>query len=82
MSRHQGPGSQHGNDEYRGAILNGIIATEKGYITADELIHVLKVQVQEDMEHGSHRLIGEILLAQGKMTVGQIDHVLRLLSQR
>ncbi|MFX0201400.1 MAG: hypothetical protein ACFFCW_35235 [Candidatus Hodarchaeota archaeon] len=60
----------------------GIIATENGYITADELIDVLKVQVQEDMEYGSHRLIGEILLAQGKMTVGQIDHVLRLLSQR
>ena len=60
----------------------GIIAIEKGYITAEQLIDALKVQVQEDIEHGSHRLIGEILLAQSSMTVGQIDRVLKTLSQQ
>jgi hypothetical protein len=60
----------------------GIIAIEKGFITADQLIDALRVQVQEDIQHGSHRLVGEILLAHGNMTVGQIDHVLKILSQR
>ena len=40
----------------------GVVAIEKGFITADELINGLKVQVQEDVGLGYHRLIGEILL--------------------
>ncbi len=60
----------------------GIIAIEKGYITPDKFIDALRVQVQEDIEYGSHRLIGEILVAQGTMTVAQVDHVLKILSQR
>jgi hypothetical protein len=58
----------------------GTTAVEKGYITPDELIDALKVQVHEDIEHKSHRLIGEIFLDQGKMIAGQVDEVLEVLS--
>ncbi len=60
----------------------GLIAIEKGYITPHDLIEVLKEQVEEDIEKGSHRLIGEILAGRGKMTAEQVEDVLMALSQQ
>ena len=60
----------------------GIIAIEKGYITPEELVDALRVQVQEDIEYGHHRIIGEILLAQGNLIPAQIEEVLRVLFNR
>ncbi|MBL7175658.1 MAG: hypothetical protein ISS66_07500 [Desulfobacteraceae bacterium] len=57
----------------------GIIAIEKGFITPDELIDGLKVQVREDIEKGTHRLIGTILFDQDIMTDIQINEVLEVL---
>ncbi len=54
----------------------GILAVEKGFVTADQVIEALKIQVIEDIERGKHRLIGRILLEQGLMTISQIDEVL------
>lgn len=54
----------------------GIIAIEKGFITSDELIDALKTQVEEDVEIGTHRLIGEILLDKDYITATQIENVL------
>lgn len=54
----------------------GIIAIEKGFITSDELIEALKIQVKEDIEYETHRLIGEILLDQNFITAQQIQEVL------
>lgn len=53
----------------------GIIAVEKGYITPDDLIKALAVQVREDVANGTHRLVGEILLGMDVMTVDQIEEV-------
>jgi hypothetical protein len=58
----------------------GVIAVEKGFITPDQLFDALKVQVQDDMEAGSHRLIGEILCAHNAMSFEQVDQVLRVLT--
>ena len=58
----------------------GIIAIEMGFITPDDLIDALKVQVREDVEYREHRRIGEILVAQGKMREEQIQEVLNTLS--
>jgi hypothetical protein len=60
----------------------GIIAIEKGYITPEELVDALRVQVQEDIEYGCHRIIGEILLAQDNMIPAQIEEVLKVLFNR
>ncbi|MBW2118941.1 MAG: hypothetical protein JRF53_14535 [Deltaproteobacteria bacterium] len=60
----------------------GVIAIEKGFITPDELIKALTVQVQEDIEHLTHRQIGEILLDQDIMSANQIEEVVRVIFDR
>ena len=60
----------------------GIIAIEKGFITKDELIDALRIQVKEDIKKGTHRLMGEILASQDKMTARQIEDVLAELFKR
>ena len=57
----------------------GVVAVEKGFITPDQLFEALKVQVQEDLETETHRLVGEILLEQGLITAEQRDKVLEVL---
>jgi hypothetical protein len=55
----------------------GVLAVEKGIITADQVIEAFRIQVMEDIEKGKHRLIGRILLEQGLITLSQIDDVLK-----
>ncbi len=57
----------------------GIIAIERGFISSEELIEALKVQVGEEIEIGKHRLLGEILLYQDRITARQIDEVVKTL---
>jgi hypothetical protein len=57
----------------------GVVAVQKGLITADQLFKALKVQVQDDLEKGNHRLLGEILFDQGVMTWTQVGEVLETL---
>ena len=55
----------------------GIIAIEKGYITSDEFVEALKIQIAEDFEMGRHSPIGRILLNLDKMSARQIHEVLK-----
>ncbi|MFC1811473.1 hypothetical protein ACFL03_02150 [Thermodesulfobacteriota bacterium] len=55
----------------------GVIAAEKGFITADELVNALTIQVQEDIEMGYHRLIGKIFVDQGIMSGKQVSELLK-----
>ncbi len=57
----------------------GIISIEKGFISSEDLIEALKVQVGEEIEIGKHRLLGAILLYEDKITATQIDDVLKTL---
>ena len=54
----------------------GVIAIEKEFITPEQFVEALKIQVMDDVEKGTHRLIGRIILEQGIMTLDQIDAVL------
>ena len=54
----------------------GLLAIERGYITSDDLIRAIKVQVEEDVANNSHRLIGEILLDMNCLTATQIQEIL------
>ncbi|MBW1771096.1 MAG: hypothetical protein JRJ17_08105 [Deltaproteobacteria bacterium] len=45
----------------------------------DQLFKALKVQVQDDLEQGDHRLLGEILQGEGVMTWTQVGEVLQTL---
>jgi hypothetical protein len=55
----------------------GIIAIEKGFITQEDLIHVLTTQVREDIENGTHRLVGELFLDLEIMDANQIEEVVK-----
>lgn len=60
----------------------GLIAIKKGYITPDDLIEALRIQVQSDIGQGKHQRIGEILVTEGKMTDAQVEDVLEALSEQ
>ena len=55
----------------------GIIAIERGFITQEDLILALTTQVREDIEHGAHRLIGELFFDLNIMDENQIDEVVK-----
>lgn len=54
----------------------GATAIEKGYITIEQLIEALAIQVKDEAEHGSHRLLGSILFEQDIMTGDQLQDVI------
>lgn len=59
----------------------GILAVEKGMVTAEQVINAMRIQIMEDVAKGKHRLIGLILLEQGVLSLGQIDEVLRAMGK-
>ena len=63
------------NQERRG-IRFGVVAVERGFITPEQLVAALQVQVEENLQSSQHRLIGMILLEQGLLTLEQIDEIL------
>ncbi|MBW1797864.1 MAG: hypothetical protein JRJ21_05540 [Deltaproteobacteria bacterium] len=73
------PDKPRGFEQYEKRF--GIIATEKGYITRNDLIEALSIQVHEDIKYGTHRLVGEIFLDQDKMTANQIEEVVHAIFQ-
>jgi hypothetical protein len=58
----------------------GTIAVEKGFITDDQLIEALTVQIRDNMSGKAHRLTGTILFELKYMDARQIDDVLRCMA--
>lgn len=54
----------------------GYIAVNKGFISEEQLAEAMLCQIKEDLCGLSHRLLGQILLANGNMTKAQVDIVL------
>ena len=54
----------------------GVVAMEKGFITAVQLLEAMRVQITEDIELQTHRPIGAILLDQEAITGPQLNEVL------
>jgi hypothetical protein len=63
-------------------IRFGIVAIDKGFITAEQLIEALKTQVIGAIEKKEHKLIGTILLEMGLVTREQIDEVVMELANK
>lgn len=61
----------------RREIPFGAMAVERGFITTGQLGKAVSVQMKLDLERGIHRLLGEILVEMGFMTVSQVDEVLQ-----
>ena len=59
----------------------GIIALEKGIVTANQVVDALKTQVEEDLSTGQHRLIGRILLEKEVITLSQLNEVLNIMEK-
>lgn len=59
----------------------GIIAVENGFISPNQLIKAINIQIMEDVKKGSHRLVGRILLEEKNMTRPQVDEVLKSLGE-
>ncbi len=60
----------------------GLIAVGKGFITLEQLIKAMQIQVTEDVERLKHRLIGEILIEMDAMNSSQIMEVLNSMDNR
>ena len=54
----------------------GVVAIDKGFITLENLIEGIKIQVIENLEGSEHRLIGQILWEKGYITSEHINKVL------
>lgn len=54
----------------------GIIAIAKEYITPNDLVKGLTMQVNEDIRNMPHRLLGKIFFDMGIMTDKQVEEVL------
>ena len=54
----------------------GTLAVEKGFITIEQLMNALEVQVREDLAGIKHRLIGRILYDLEFLTLSQIERVI------
>ncbi len=54
----------------------GVTAVKKGFISPDQLIEALAIQVAEDISTGDHDLVGKILFEQGILTMEKIDAIL------
>ena len=54
----------------------GVIAIEKGFITTEQLVRAIEVQIKNEVAKERHRLIGDILCEKGYMTKEQCDEVL------
>jgi hypothetical protein len=58
----------------------GTIAVEKGFITLQQLVDALGIQVRENLAEAKHRLLGEILFDLGFLIQPQIEEVLKSMS--
>ena len=61
-------------------IRFGVAAVQKGFVTKDQILEALDIQLTEDFSLGKHRLIGTILFEQGHITVAQVNDVLAYLA--
>ena len=57
----------------------GIIAKEQGFVTQEQVMEGMEIQVKENMEEKKHRFIGQILLDLGYLTQSQLKEVLRMM---
>ena len=58
----------------------GNVAVAKGYITPEQLVEAMTIQIREEVERSLRRLLGTILFELGYITIDQIDDVLRAMN--
>jgi predicted nucleotide-binding protein (sugar kinase/HSP70/actin superfamily) len=54
----------------------GTKAVEKRYVSREQLLEAMRIQVEQDLDGLEHKLIGSILFSMGYMTLEQINDVI------
>jgi CheY-like chemotaxis protein len=54
----------------------GIVAVENGFISREQLIDAMQIQIDDELKGAKHRLVGEILRGKEYITDTQINEVL------
>ena len=54
----------------------GMVAVEKGFVTSEQVVEAIAIQVEENMDQQKHRFIGTVLVELGYMRHSQIQDVL------
>ncbi len=57
----------------------GIMAREQGFVTQEQVMKAIEIQLKENMEKKKHRFIGQILLDLGYLTESQLKEMLRII---
>jgi hypothetical protein len=68
--------------ELNNEVRFGKVAIDKGFITMEQMLNAIEVQVKENIAFGTHRKIGMILKQEGHITIAQIEEVLEVLDDR
>ena len=55
----------------------GVTASQKGFVTLEQVVDALGLQAEENFSSGKHRRIGQILLEQQIIEPSQLDEVLQ-----
>ena len=66
-----------------GSIDNrfGAIAVKKGFVTKEQIVEAMNIQIEQDLEGMEHRLIGSILYNKGYITIPQLTEILELIKK-
>ena len=59
----------------------GDIALQKKFITKNQLLEAMRVQIENKIEKAEHKLIGAILIELGYMSEDQVNQVLDTMSR-
>ena len=57
----------------------GTAAVEQGFVTQEQLVEAMGLQVKENLEKKKHKFIGQILVDMGYMTRSQLKEMLRIM---
>ena len=57
----------------------GMVAVEKGFVTSEQIVEAIAIQVEENVDQQKHRFIGTVLVGLGYMRHSQIQDVLTLM---
>lgn len=60
----------------------GMIAISKGFISFEQFMKAMAIQIKDEVEIERHTIIGKILMDQGLLNKTQIDEVLELLRDK
>ena len=55
----------------------GFLGVRKNFVTPDQIIEALEIQLEENQSENKHRLIGEIMVDKGFMNPAQVNEILK-----